>query len=468
MTDHTDNMHKDADNKVYTAQEAKAEIARRLASHDSPHRILRIEIEIEEQDILKWLASQNHDIRFYFSGRDSEDTETAGVGTADSIFCAETPDHKVTFENIRNRLDPAQPGLRYYGGFSFAPGHIDADWESFGACRFFIPRFELLKRQNRTFFACNAAPGNTDKNNPDDQEQLLAQLHALDFSRSHKFSKPGELLSRSDCPGYDEWKKNLTGVIAAINDGQYTKAVLARKVDLRFNRPLDPVAILASLKRLPADRYNFLFQFDGKTAFVGSSPERLYKRSGRSILSEAVAGTRSRGKEETDDLLRAKELMDSDKDQREHDFVIRTVEKELLPLCTSLETDKEKSLMKLREGIHLVSYLRGTLKPAVTDEMIVIALHPTPAVGGCPTGKALEVICESEPFKRGWYAGIIGTVGPDSSDFAVGLRSGLVHEDRLSLFSGVGIVEGSNPEDEWEEMDQKTLNFMDIVTTNGK
>lgn len=465
MTNHTDNLHIKTDNNVYTVQEAKAAMARWLTSLDSPGHLQRMEIEIEEQDILKWLTSQNDETRFYFSGREPEDTETAGVGTADSIFCAETPDHKVSFEHIRNRLDPAQPGLRYYGGFSFAPGHIDNDWKSFGACRFFIPRFELLRKNNRTFFACNAIQ---DKNHPEGIKQLLSQMEALDFSCSREFSKPGELLSRTDSPGYDEWKKNLTEVIAQIKEGQYTKAVLARKVDLLFDRPLSPVSILASLKRLPANRYNFLFQFDGKTAFVGSSPERLYKRSGRSILSEAVAGTRSRGKEETDDLLRARELMDSDKDQREHDFVIQTVEKELLPLCISMETDSEKSLMKLREGIHLVSYLRGTLKPAVTDEMIVIALHPTPAVGGCPTGKALEVIRKSEPFKRGWYAGIIGTVGHDCADFAVGLRSGLVNGDRLSLYSGVGIVEGSNPDDEWEEMDQKTLNFMDIVTTNGK
>jgi menaquinone-specific isochorismate synthase len=465
MTYHTDNLYIKTDNNVHTVKEAKAAIARWLTSHDFPDRLQRIEIEIVEQDILKWLASQNDKTRLYFSGRDAEDIEAAGVGTADSIFCAETPDYKETFEYIRNHLNPMFPGLRYYGGFSFAPGHIDDDWKNFGACRFFIPRFELLRKQNRTFFACSAVP---DDNNPEKQKELLSQLDALDFSCSREFSKPGELLSRTDSPSFDEWKKNLTEVIAQIKDGQYTKAVLARKVDLHFDRPLDAVSILASLKRLPANRYNFLFQFDGKRAFVGSSPERLYKRSGRSILSEAVAGTRSRGNEEKEDLFRANELINSDKDQREHDFVIRTVEKELLPFCTSMETDKEKSLMKLREGIHLVSYLRGTLKPTVTDEMIVIALHPTPAVGGCPTGKALEVIRESEPFKRGWYAGIIGTVGQDSADFAVGLRSGLVNGERLSLFSGVGIVDGSNPDDEWEEMDQKTLNFMDIVTTNGK
>lgn len=463
MTDHTDNIYIEADNKVYTPQEAKAVIAghlKSMAANRSTNRLLRIEVEIENLDILKWLNSQQYKTRFYFSGRDEQDTETAGIGIADSIHCTETLDFKHTFEHMRKHLTPEFPGLRYYGGFSFSPGFIDNDWESFGACRFILPRFELLVKKNRTFLACNST---VNKNNPEEQYKVLSQLEDLNFTRYLEFSKPGEVTARTDHPDYNQWKHTLADVFDHIKKRRYNKTVLARKVDLQFKNPPDPVSILAALKQLPSRRYDFLFQFDGGSTFLGSSPERLYKRSGRSIKSEAVAGTRSRGKEENHDRLQAEELINSDKEQREHDFVVHTVERELRPLCTSMKTDDRKSLMKLKEGLHLVSYLEGTLKPSVTDEMIVIALHPTPAVGGCPAGSALEIIRETEPFKRGWYAGIIGTVGIDSADFAVGLRSGLVNGNLLSLYSGVGIVKGSNPGDEWMELEHKTRNFLDIL-----
>jgi menaquinone-specific isochorismate synthase len=90
---------------------------------------------------------------------------------------------------------------------------------------------------------------------------------------------------------------------------------------------------------------------------------------------------------------------------------------------------------------------------------VLRALHPTPAVGGYPNGEALEEIRAFEPFDRGWYAGPIGWIGADAAEFAVGIRSGLVRGSRLALFSGAGIVEGSVPEDEWAEIEQKIGDF---------
>ena len=86
------------------------------------------------------------------------------------------------------------------------------------------------------------------------------------------------------------------------------------------------------------------------------------------------------------------------------------------------------------------------------------ALHPTPAVGGYPKEGALEEIRSAEPFDRGWYAGPVGWIGADA-EFAVGIRSGLVRGNRLALFSGAGIVEGSVPEAEWAEIEQKISDF---------
>jgi menaquinone-specific isochorismate synthase len=90
---------------------------------------------------------------------------------------------------------------------------------------------------------------------------------------------------------------------------------------------------------------------------------------------------------------------------------------------------------------------------------VLRALHPTPAVGGYPRGEALEEIQALEPFDRGWYAGPVGWIGAGGAEFAVGIRSGLVRGNRLTLFSGAGIVAGSVPESEWAEIEQKIGDF---------
>jgi menaquinone-specific isochorismate synthase len=456
--------------KIFTAHEAKTLVAGKLkeifaaGGTGSVPRILRLEVAVEEQPLLPWLAAQPHLDKFYLSGREAGDTKTAMIGIALSFHHPENLDYSGTFAHIRHYLAEGNSQARFYGGFAFAPGHIDSDWESFGTSHFFIPRFELVRRDGQTLFACNVVLNQEKK--AEDLHKIRSELEQVRFSGYPELALPGKLLSREDFPSYREWIRNLTQVGSEIRDHRYQKVVLARKVVLTFDSAIDPAAVLALLADLPSRRYHFLFQFDGKQAFVGSSPERLYKRQGRRIESEAVAGTRLRGKPGEDDVRLARELVDSDKDQREHDFVLDSIETGLRPYCLSLEADGQKSLLKLKEGQHLVSYFNGVLKENVTDEMLMATLHPTPAVGGCPPDRALETIARCEPFKRGWYAGAIGAVNGHAADFAVGLRSGLIDENRVSLFSGGGIVEGSLPESEWLELEGKISNFMNIF--NGE
>ena len=89
--------------------------------------------------------------------------------------------------------------------------------------------------------------------------------------------------------------------------------------------------------------------------------------------------------------------------------------------------------------------------------------HAPPAVGGTPKDSALEWISRLEDFDRGWYAGPIGWITRDSAEFAVALRCGVLAGDTLSLFSGAGLVEGSEPGDEWLEIEQKITDFTHIL-----
>ncbi|HEX2181466.1 MAG TPA: chorismate-binding protein, partial [Rubrobacteraceae bacterium] len=180
---------------------------------------------------------------------------------------------------------------------------------------------------------------------------------------------------------------------------------------------------------------------------------------GRLIESEAVAGTRPRGASEADDAELRDDLLRSEKDKAEHEYVRVGIREALGPLCDELEVEDDVSEMKTKSRRHLVSRVHGVLREGVEDAEVLRALHPTPAVGGYPGEGALQEIRTAEPFDRGWYAGPVGWIGADAAEFAVGIRSGLVRGDSLALFSGAGIVEGSEPEAEWAEIEQKIGDF---------
>jgi menaquinone-specific isochorismate synthase len=230
-------------------------------------------------------------------------------------------------------------------------------------------------------------------------------------------------------------------------------------VEFGFDGDLDPTLLLESLKAATPGGFHFYAEPEDGAAFIGASPERLYRRDGRSVESEAVAGTRPRGVSSEDDDGLRDDLLHSAKDLSEHSYVRTGIQESLAPLCEELQMDQDISDMKLARGRHLRSNVRGTLREGVTDAGLLDALHPTPAVGGYPRGGAMEEIRALEPFDRGWYAGPVGWIGADASEFAVGIRSGLVRGRTLALFSGAGIVAGSVPDQEWAEIEQKIGDF---------
>jgi menaquinone-specific isochorismate synthase len=252
----------------------------------------------------------------------------------------------------------------------------------------------------------------------------------------------------------------------AIAGGALRKVVLARRTALGFDAPLDPVHLLSRLCPLAPEGFAFLIEPQGAGAFVGVSPERLFRQRGREVQSEAVAGTRPRASAAAADAALRDELLQSEKDRREHALVQHHVRDALRPLCESLE-EHDAAPLTLRNGRHLYARLEGRLETGVLPADVLHALHPTPAVGGLPTGAARRFIREHEPFDRGWYAAPVGWVGLEegapAAELAVGIRSGLVRAEerggRLDLFAGAGLVEGSVPEKEWDEVEHKLGNF---------
>jgi menaquinone-specific isochorismate synthase len=145
-----------------------------------------------------------------------------------------------------------------------------------------------------------------------------------------------------------------------------------------------------------------------------------------------------------------------------------TVQSSLKPLCYSVDVLENETLLKLHHVQHLYTHFHCLLKENVRDGEIIAALHPTPAVGGFPREQSMLKIAEMEPFDRGWYAGPVGWISRDAAEFVVAIRSALAKEKTLSLFTGSGIVRGSKPETEWEENENKILDFSRLFYTSDQ
>lgn len=431
-----------------------------LAQHQN--QIVRIDLKISNDiEPLKWLLQQKTSVKTYWSDREGKFV-MAGVGEADVFFGQDTIDHSSLFTSLQKRLSPAYKHLRYYGGISFQQKTvIDPSWQKFGNYRFVIPKFEVYAENQETFLACNFLL----KDASDYQLQLNQILHELE---QISFRKPAEvnslpsLLTRKDLPDKRAWHKNIQAALASIAKGETEKIVLARKSTFEFVESLEPLHLLLLLKNANPELFHFCFQPSVGNAFIGGSPERLYSRQEKLLQTEAVAGTRRRGKSAQEDQKLSQELLNSEKDIREQQFVVHSLRGILHQLCHSIGNLRKPSLLKLNKVQHLYTPCNGILFDEISDAEILPKLHPTPAVGGYPREQALTAIEEIEPFDRGWYAGPVGWIGHNSAEFAVAIRSGLVEDNQLSLFSGAGIVQGSQPEQEWQEIEHKIGSFIQI------
>ena len=420
-------------------------------------RMIRCKVEVENVAAMQWLACQSIPIKTYWANRNQE-FKMAGIGVAHEISGQETPDLKKLFQELHLFLDPKYPELRYYGGFQFNRGSKPSqEWKSFGAYRFIIPQFELHRSEAGTFLVYNFLHEGRDSKLPGD---LTRQLDDVQFELTLSDWEERTILHRRDIPDRAEWQSSLDTALEEMGDGKYEKVVLARKATLTFNDPVDPVAYLLRLRRMTEETFNFYFQADEGHAFLGATPERLFRRQGRTLHTEAIAGTRPRGLTTRDDERYARALLNSEKEVREHSIVVDMIQNVLEKYCHNLVMDEKVQITRLSHVQHLCKHFKAELDPETSDADLIEALHPTPAMGGVPTDIALEAIDDLEPFNRGWYAAPIGFVGHDHTEFVVGIRSALVEQERVSLYSGAGIVLGSDPAEEWQEIEDKISKFL--------
>jgi menaquinone-specific isochorismate synthase len=241
----------------------------------------------------------------------------------------------------------------------------------------------------------------------------------------------------------------------AIENQRFSKLVLANALDITFPQPIHLVDSLRNLRQQYPNCYVFSTSNGQGHNFIGASPERLACIRDRQLVTDALAGSIPRGKTPEEDVHLAKQLLNSEKERREHQAVINFIlhrlrQLGLNPICSPL------TLFQLSNIQHLWTPIHATLSPALHLLEVVASLHPTPAVAGAPPPIACEEIRRYETFDRSLYAAPLGWVDSEGNgEFIVGIRSALLQGNQARLYAGAGIVAGSDPERELAEIQLK-------------
>ncbi len=334
---------------------------------------------------------------------------------------------------------PMEPQL--FGGSSYR--EEEPLWKkSFPNKRFILPKYLIEHQEEGTFLKTFSL-----------SKKAKEEPFKL-FTKDSIEDCPISVIKREDSPTQEAWSKHVDTLLELFKETSLQKTVLARQTSLTLDHTVNPYSLLEFLKETQKNCSFFSYQFNKNSVFLGATPECLYTRIKSSLFTEALAGTSPE--------LQEHPLTDSKKDVSEFTFVTDYLNSALKNLCNSIQ-QKPRSILSTGFLKHINAHFTGRLKKEITDLAIIQALHPTPAVCGTPKALAYKKLLELDPFDRGWYAAPLGKVSEDSAQFLVGIRSALVHQNRIDLFSGCGIVEGSDSTKEWNELEIKILSYLNFL-----
>ena len=283
-----------------------------------------------------------------------------------------------------------------------------------------------------------------------------------------------QVVSRQPVPEPEQYGDMVRKALALFEQGELKKIVLSRAMDVRLDRPVDYTRLLPDLLKRNAHGYTFAVPIwaDGSDTtptgvMVGASPELLVRREGDRIYVNPLAGSIGRNGDPDIDQELKDGLARSEKDLREHGYVVSDIVRILRMHCDDLDVPDGPSVIGTDTLWHLSTYITGRLRdPGMTALDLSCALHPTPAICGHPTATAFAHIRDLEPFERGYFAGLVGWQRSNGDgEWALALRCAL-HDgaDTLRLYAGAGTVAGSDPDSEIKETATKMNTFMRAIS----
>ncbi len=249
----------------------------------------------------------------------------------------------------------------------------------------------------------------------------------------------------------EKFKEAVLKAKEYILEGDAIQIVLSQRLKFQVNQ--DPFTIYRALRTINPSPYMYFLNF-GELQVVGSSPEVLVRLEGEEVQVRPIAGTRKRGQNEEEDVALEQDLLGDEKELSEHIMLVDLGRNDLgrISQVGSVNVNEQFTIERYSHVMHIVSNVKGVLKEGLDCFDVLEAAFPAGTVSGAPKIRAMEIIEELEPTRRGLYAGSVGYISFNGNmDTAIAIRTLLVKGNTAYLGVGAGIVADSIPQNEFEE-----------------
>ena len=294
---------------------------------------------------------------------------------------------------------------------------------------------------------------------PDDAEQANARLDELEDNLKtslpfEDFVKPVKSIEEKDFVsgfGEQEFKNSVKKAKKYIESGDIMQVVCSQRMSIPFNA--DPVALYRSIRQLNPSPYMYYLNLK-EFHIVGSSPEILARLEDGKITVRPIAGTRRRGKDEEDDMAMQEDMVNDPKEIAEHLMLIDLGRNDVGRVAKpgTVKVTEKFGIEKYSHVMHMVSNVEADLNEGLSAIDLFKATFPAGTVSGAPKVRAMEIIDEFEPVKRGIYGGAVGYLSwQGNMDMAIAIRTAVIKDEVLYIQAGGGWVADSQPDLEWKE-----------------
>ena len=314
---------------------------------------------------------------------------------------------------------------------------------------------------------------NWDGSNDRVDEAYVDAIERLDRMQSKLMSAiAGEIaeIPQSSEPIYernmseDDYIAKVMRAKEEILSGEAFQIVLSQRFSMECTA--NAIDVYRMLRLRNPSPYMYLFRFEGGIDVVGSSPEALVKVTQGEVMVHPIAGTRKRSQSPEEDMRLSEELLSDPKERAEHLMLVDLGRNDLGRICTpgSVEVIDFMSIERYSHVMHIVSTVTGKLSPDKSAVDALFATFPAGTLSGAPKPRAMEIIEELEPHRRGLYGGAIGYLDfTGNIDTCIAIRTALIYKGRAYVQAGAGVVADSVAESEYQECINKAAAVLGAI-----